>query len=30
MREWAAANGYNPSARGRISQDIMKAYEEAH
>lgn len=30
IREWAAANGYNPSARGRISQDIMKAYEEAH
>jgi hypothetical protein len=30
IREWAVANGYNPSARGRISQDIMKAYEEAH
>ncbi|MFC8411767.1 Lsr2 family protein [Arthrobacter sp. NPDC057259] len=30
IREWAGANGYNPSARGRISQDIMKAYEEAH
>lgn len=30
VREWAVANGYNPSARGRISQDIMKAYEDAH
>ena len=30
IREWATANGYNPSTRGRISQDIMKAYEEAH
>ncbi|MGP4033627.1 histone-like nucleoid-structuring protein Lsr2 [Pseudarthrobacter sp. 1C304] len=30
IREWAEANGYNPSARGRISQDIMKAYDEAH
>lgn len=29
IREWAVANGYNPSARGRISQDIMKAYDEA-
>lgn len=30
IREWAEANGYNPSARGRISQDIRKAYDEAH
>jgi hypothetical protein len=30
IREWAEANGYNPSARGRISQDIKKAYDEAH
>ena len=30
IREWAAANGYNPSARGRISQDIVKAYDDAH
>ena len=30
VREWAEANGYNPSARGRISQNIMKAYEDAH
>lgn len=29
IREWAEANGYNPSARGRISQDIVKAYEES-
>ncbi|NUU33062.1 Lsr2 family protein [Arthrobacter sp. C9C5] len=30
IREWAEANGHNPSARGRISQDIKKAYDEAH
>ena len=30
IREWAETNGYNPSTRGRISQDIMKAYDEAH
>ncbi|MFS0717980.1 Lsr2 family protein [Arthrobacter sp. 1P04PC] len=30
IREWAEANGHNPSARGRISRDIMKAYEDAH
>lgn len=30
IREWAEANGYSPSSRGRISQDILKAYEEAH
>lgn len=30
IREWAEANGYSPSSRGRISRDIMKAYEEAH
>ncbi|MEW1781933.1 Lsr2 family protein [Arthrobacter sp. NPDC080086] len=30
IREWAEANGYNPSARGRISQDIMEAYNDAH
>lgn len=30
IREWAEANGYNPSARGRINQDIVKAYDEAH
>jgi Lsr2 protein len=27
IREWARANGYNPSARGRISQDMKQAYE---
>jgi hypothetical protein len=26
IREWARANGYNPSARGQISQDIKRAY----
>ena len=30
IREWAEVNGYSPSARGRISQDIKKAYDEAH
>jgi hypothetical protein len=30
IREWASANGYNPNSRGRISQDIKKAYEDAH
>ena len=30
IREWAEANGYNPSARGRISQAIKKAYDDAH
>jgi hypothetical protein len=29
IRDWAKANGYNPSARGRISQDIKKAYDAA-
>ncbi|MGO4204820.1 Lsr2 family protein [Rhodococcus sp. TAF43] len=26
IREWANANGYNVSARGRISADIVEAY----
>ena len=30
MREWAHANGYNPSPRGRIRQDIQQAYAAAH
>ncbi|WP_400160405.1 Lsr2 family protein [Arthrobacter sp. BPSS-3] len=30
IREWAVSNGYNPSARGRISQDILKAYNDAN
>lgn len=30
IREWALANGYNPSTRGRISQDIKTAYYDAH
>jgi hypothetical protein len=29
IRDWARAHGYNPSARGRISQDIKKAYDAA-
>jgi hypothetical protein len=30
IREWAVANGYSPSSRGRISQDIKNAYDDAH
>jgi hypothetical protein len=30
VREWAAANGHEVSTRGRISGDIMAAYEAAH
>ncbi|WP_259678139.1 Lsr2 family protein [Arthrobacter oryzae] len=30
IREWAKANGYSPSSRGRISEDIKKAYDDAH
>ena len=30
IRAWARENGYNPSDRGRISADIVKAYEAAH
>jgi hypothetical protein len=29
IRDWARAHGYNPSARGRISQDIQQAYDVA-
>lgn len=29
IREWAMANGYSPSSRGRISEDIRKAYDAA-
>lgn len=29
IREWAVANGYKPSARGRISQEIREAYNSA-
>lgn len=30
IREWAIANGFTPSARGRISQEIREAYSAAH
>ena len=30
IREWAAANGYNVSNRGRIAADIVKAYTAVH
>lgn len=29
IRDWAKAQGYNPSVRGRISQEIKKAYAAA-
>lgn len=30
IREWADANGYKVSGRGRIAADIVAAYEAAH
>ncbi len=30
VRDWANANGYSPSPRGRIRQDIQEAYTAAH
>lgn len=30
MREWARANGYQVSDRGRISAEIQEAYRKAH
>ncbi|WP_427134060.1 histone-like nucleoid-structuring protein Lsr2 [Pseudarthrobacter sp. S9] len=30
IRDWATRNGYNPSTRGRIRQDIQQAYAAAH
>ncbi|MHA7179492.1 histone-like nucleoid-structuring protein Lsr2 [Arthrobacter sp. MDB2-24] len=30
IRQWAQDNGHNPSARGRITQSIIDAYNEAH
>ncbi len=30
VRDWANANGYNPSDRGRIRKDIQQAYTAAH
>ncbi|WP_104164933.1 Lsr2 family protein [Arthrobacter sp. SX1312] len=30
IRQWAQDNGYNPSTRGRITQSILDAYNEAH
>lgn len=29
IREWAIGNGFTPSARGRISQEILEAYAAA-
>ncbi len=29
IRQWAQENGYNPSSRGRITQSIVDAYNEA-
>ena len=30
VREWARANGYDVSERGRVSADIKAAYDAAH
>ncbi len=30
VREWARQNGFKVSDRGRISADVMAAYEKAH
>jgi hypothetical protein len=30
MRRWARENGYQVSGRGRISQEIQRAYQAAH
>jgi hypothetical protein len=30
IREWAKANGYNISARGRIPADVEQAFDAAH
>jgi hypothetical protein len=30
IREWARAEGYSVSDRGRISANVMEAYEKAH
>ena len=30
IREWARAQGYSVSNRGRISANVMEAYEKAH
>lgn len=30
IRQWAQDNGYNPSSRGRINQNILDAYNAAH
>ncbi|MBG6184723.1 hypothetical protein IWX65_002701 [Arthrobacter sp. CAN_A214] len=30
IRQWAQDNGHNPSSRGRVSQTIVDAYNEAN
>ncbi|WP_448620057.1 histone-like nucleoid-structuring protein Lsr2 [Geodermatophilus sp. URMC 65] len=30
IRQWAKDNGYGVSPRGRIKQEVINAYEEAH
>jgi hypothetical protein len=30
IREWAQANGYDVSARGRIKKEVLEAYDAAH
>jgi Lsr2 len=30
IRQWAQANGYDVSERGRIKKEVLDAYDEAH
>jgi hypothetical protein len=30
IRQWAQANGYDVSARGRIKKEVIEAYDQAH
>jgi hypothetical protein len=30
IRQWAQANGYDVSGRGRIKKEVLAAYDEAH
>jgi len=30
IRQWAEANGYEVSGRGRIKKDVIDAYDQAH
>jgi Lsr2 len=30
IRQWAEANGYDVSPRGRIKKEVIEAYDQAH